>query len=163
MGYGMIVQKLLIHHSGSLAQLQIRCQLFYEDTACECERLLNCKMIFRLLYWAYQIFSGGCRSDRTDNANREQTLPHLRRSPCRIPAAPNDRRTRAAKHGKRGCRYCTECAPLSVCGRARGKLERCTFSVGSPCCVGKARIWWQGYGNPVLSDRAGHSVTEATV
>ena len=22
------------------------------------------------------------------------------------------------------------------------------FSVGSPCCVGKARIWWQGYGNP---------------
>ena len=31
-------------------------------------------------------------------------------APCRIPAAPNDRRTRAAKHGKRGCRYCTECA-----------------------------------------------------
>jgi predicted esterase len=28
MGYGMIVQKLLIHHSGSPAQLQIRCQLF---------------------------------------------------------------------------------------------------------------------------------------
>ena len=84
-------------------------------------------------------------------------------APCRIPAAPNDRRTRAAKHGKRGYRYCTECAPLSVCGRARGKLERCTFSVGSPCCVGKARIWWQGYGNPVLSDRAGHSHTEAAV
>ena len=31
----------------------------YEDTACcECERLLNCKMIFQLLYWAYQIFFG---------------------------------------------------------------------------------------------------------
>lgn len=42
------------------------------------ERLLNCKMIFQLLYWAYQIFSGGRRSDRTDNANREQILPHLR-------------------------------------------------------------------------------------
>ena len=27
----------------------------------------------------------------TDNANREQTLPHLRRSQCRILAAPNDR------------------------------------------------------------------------
>ena len=31
----------------------------YEDTACrECERLLNCKMIFQLLYWAYQSFFG---------------------------------------------------------------------------------------------------------
>ena len=39
MAYGIIVQKLLIRHSGNLAQLQIRCQLFYEDTACECERL----------------------------------------------------------------------------------------------------------------------------
>ena len=51
----------------------------YEDTACHgYERLLNCKMIFQLLYWAYQFFSGGCRSDCTDNANQEQTLPHLR-------------------------------------------------------------------------------------
>ena len=25
---------------------------------CECERLLNCKMIFQLLYWAYQSFFG---------------------------------------------------------------------------------------------------------
>ena len=73
----------------------------YEDTACHCyERLSNCKMIFQLLYWAYRKFSGGCRNDRTDNANREQTLPHLRRASCRIPAAPNDRRTRAAKHGR---------------------------------------------------------------
>ena len=72
----------------------------YEDTACHCyERLSNCKMIFQLLYWAYRKFSGGCRNDRTDNANREQTLPHLRRGPCRIPAAPNDRLARAAKHG----------------------------------------------------------------
>lgn len=38
-------------------------------------------------------FSGGCYSDCTDNANREPTLPHLRRSSCRIPTAPNDRRT----------------------------------------------------------------------
>ena len=31
----------------------------YEDTACHCyERLLNCKMIFQLLYWAYQNFFG---------------------------------------------------------------------------------------------------------
>lgn len=31
----------------------------YEDTACHCyERLLNCKMIFQLLYWAYQSFFG---------------------------------------------------------------------------------------------------------
>ena len=30
--------------------------------------------------------------------NQEPTLPHLRRTPCRIPTAPNDRRTRAAKH-----------------------------------------------------------------
>ena len=49
----------------------------YEDTACYgYERLSNCKMIFQLLYWAYRKFSGGCRNDRTDNANREQTLPH---------------------------------------------------------------------------------------
>ena len=53
----------------------------YEDTACYgYERFLNCKMIFQLLYWAYRKFSGGYRNDRTDNANREQTLPHLRRS-----------------------------------------------------------------------------------
>ena len=26
-----------------------------------------------------KFFSGGRRNDRTDNANREQTLPHLRR------------------------------------------------------------------------------------
>ena len=31
----------------------------YEDTACHgYERLLNCKMIFQLLYWAYQSFFG---------------------------------------------------------------------------------------------------------
>ena len=31
----------------------------YEDAACcECERLSNCKMIFQLLYWAYQNFFG---------------------------------------------------------------------------------------------------------
>jgi len=31
----------------------------YEDTACYgYERLLNCKMIFQLLYWAYQSFFG---------------------------------------------------------------------------------------------------------
>ena len=31
----------------------------YEDTACYgYERLLNCKMIFQLLYWAYQNFFG---------------------------------------------------------------------------------------------------------
>ena len=43
----------------------------YEDTACHCyERLLNCKMIFQLLYWAYQIFSGGCRRDRKASSNR---------------------------------------------------------------------------------------------
>ena len=60
---------------------------FYEDTACECERFSNCKMIFRLLYWAYRKFSGGCCNDRTYNATREPTLPHLRRSSCRIPAA----------------------------------------------------------------------------
>ena len=52
----------------------------------------------------------------------------------------------------------------NVCGcHGDWKMERCTFSVGSPCRVGKARIWWQGYGNPVLSDRAGHSHTEAAV
>ena len=91
---------------------------------------------FRIAKWFFscytgltKILSGGCYSDCTDNANREQTLPHLRRSPCRIPTAPNDRWTWAAKHGKRGYRYCTECAPLSVCGYSGGKLERCTFSV----------------------------------
>ena len=68
-------------------------------------------------------------------------MPYLRRASCRIPTAPDDRRARAAKHGKRDYRYCTEFAPLFVCGRARGKLERCTFSVGSPCCLGK-----QGFG-----------------
>ena len=56
-------------------------------------------------------------------------MPHLRRSSYRIPTAPNDRRARAAKHGKRGYRYCAECAPLSVCGYPGGELERCTFSV----------------------------------
>ena len=31
----------------------------YEDTACHGhESLLNCKMIFQLLYWAYQSFFG---------------------------------------------------------------------------------------------------------
>ena len=31
----------------------------YEDTACHgYESLLNCKMIFQLLYWAYQSFFG---------------------------------------------------------------------------------------------------------
>jgi hypothetical protein len=31
----------------------------YEDTACYgYESLLNCKMIFQLLYWAYQSFFG---------------------------------------------------------------------------------------------------------
>ena len=31
----------------------------YEDPACYgYERLLNCKMIFQLLYWAYQSFFG---------------------------------------------------------------------------------------------------------
>ena len=86
--------------AGLLARELRRTRMVPRSTACsECERLLNCKMIFQLLYWAYQIFSGGRRSDRTDNANPEQTLPHLRRSPCRIPTAPNDRCTRAAKHG----------------------------------------------------------------
>ena len=37
----------------------------------------------------------------------------------------------------------------------------CTFSLGSPCCVGKARVRRQGCGYPALSDGAGHSHTEA--
>jgi len=90
-------------------------------------------------------------------------LPHLRRALCRISTAPNDRRARAAKHGKRGYRYCTECAPLSVCGRAREKLKRCTFSVGSPCCLGKARFRWKCWGHPALSDRTGRANAETTV
>ena len=50
----------------------------YEDTACyECERLLNCKMIFRLLYWAYQIFF------REDVAVTAQTM-QIGSRPCRI-------------------------------------------------------------------------------
>ena len=50
----------------------------YEDTACyECERLLNCKMIFRLLYWAYQIFF------REDVAVTAQTML-IGSRPCRI-------------------------------------------------------------------------------
>ena len=49
--------------------------------ACECERLLNCKMIFQLLYWAYRKFSGGCRNDRTDNA--------IGNRPCRIYGEPH--------------------------------------------------------------------------
>lgn len=40
-----------------------------------------------------KIFSRGCCRDRTASSNRKQTLPHLRRSPYRIPASPNDRRT----------------------------------------------------------------------
>ena len=50
----------------------------YEDTACyECERLLNCKMIFRLLYWADQIFF------REDVAVTAQTM-QIGSRPCRI-------------------------------------------------------------------------------
>jgi hypothetical protein len=50
----------------------------YEDTACcECERLLNCKMIFQLLYWAYQSFF------REDAAVTAQTM-QIGNRPCRI-------------------------------------------------------------------------------
>ena len=49
----------------------------YEDTACHCyESLLNCKMIFQLLYWAYQNF-------REDAAVTAQTI-QIRNRPCRI-------------------------------------------------------------------------------
>ena len=33
----------------------------------------------------------------------------------------------------------------------------------APCCVGKAKLWRQGCGHPVLSDRAGCANTETTV
>ena len=50
----------------------------YEDTACYgYERLLNCKMIFQLLYWAYQSFFRG------DAAVTVQTM-QIRNRPCRI-------------------------------------------------------------------------------
>ena len=50
----------------------------YEDTACYgYERLLNCKMIFQLLYWAYQNFF------REDAAVTVQTM-QIGNKPCRI-------------------------------------------------------------------------------
>ena len=55
----------------------------YEDTACYgYERLLNCKMIFQLLYWAYQIFF------REDAAVTAQTI-QIRNRPCRIYGEPH--------------------------------------------------------------------------
>ena len=55
----------------------------YEDTACHgYERLLNCKMIFQLLYWAYQIFF------REDAAVTAQTI-QIRNRPCRIYGEPH--------------------------------------------------------------------------
>ena len=50
----------------------------YEDTACHgYESLLNCKMIFQLLYWAYQSFF------REDAAVTVQTM-QIGNKPCRI-------------------------------------------------------------------------------
>ena len=47
-------------YTKTLLARQLRCsRMVPRSTACcECERLLNCKMIFRLLYWAYQNLFG---------------------------------------------------------------------------------------------------------
>ena len=76
--------------------------------------------------------------------------------------------------GDRSCRiYSADCAEYLLLqmtdehelqrGYSGGKLERCTFPVGSPCCVGNARVWRQCYGHPALSDRTGHPHAEAAV
>jgi predicted esterase len=77
MGYGMIVQKLLIHHSGSLAQLQIRCQLFLR------RHCLRMRTPFELQNDFSVAILGLSKFFREDAAVTAQTM-QIGNRPCRI-------------------------------------------------------------------------------
>ncbi len=101
----------------------------------QCERLL--------LYWAYQIFSGGRRSDCTDNANREQPLPHLRRAHAEYLLLQMTGEHELQSMESEIRRYCTECAPLFLFAAVPVESWNDALSPWeAPCRVGKARFQW---------------------